>query len=474
MGSRASRARQAGRTLATMARTANVDQVASVLRRHGAAGTARKLAAALRTPPAGRPAATDGVPEGWPEVLRRGQVPDGAIDVRELLTRYSVEDLAEAAEQYFQANSGNPDYFYAKPLFNVDEAPDHLTCFAQMLGVLRPLPGMRVLDFGAGTCWTSRALSQLGCDVVATDVSPTALKFGEELYRLQPPAGETLPPRFFVFDGHKLDLPDTSVDRILCFDSFHHLPNQAEVLGEWARVLLDGGIVGLSEPGPRHSLTGQSQFEMRNYRIIENDVVLPEVAGLAAAAGFTRTELTVFQVQPFTVSLDEYVDFLSGGATGHRYLDQVRDFAGSRYNFFLYKGDVVMSDSRDRRGLLADLRVQLDATEVSAGRDVAGRFTARNTGTNRWITTGEGRGVTQLGVHLFAEDGRLLDRDYARVPFVSPRGVAPGDQVSGAFRLPAPAPGRYRLVFDVVSEFVAWFEINGAAVVDVPLAVSAP
>jgi SAM-dependent methyltransferase len=462
-------ATRTGRRLVGLARNADAAQARRVLTRYGVAGTARKVAEALRAP---ERRGAGGGQDGWPAAFQRGEVPEGAIDVKELLGRYSIEELAATAEQYFQANSGNPDYFYAKPLYNVDEAPDHLTCFAQMLGVLRPLPGMRVLDFGAGTCWTSRALAQLGCEVTASDVSPTALKFGEELFRRQPPAGDVPPPRFAVFDGRRLDLPDGGVDRILCFDAFHHLPNQDEILAEWFRVLRDGGIVGLSEPGPRHSLTGQSQFEMRNYTVIENDIVMPEIVDRAKAAGFTRCELAVFHVAPFTVPLEDYADLVRGGPTSARYLDHVRDFAANRYNFFLFKGEHVAADSRDRRGLAAELRVDLDDAAVPAGGEVTGRYTVRNTGPNHWLTRSAGRGLVQLGVHLFDETGRLLDRDHARIPLPAPRGVGPGEKVTGTFRIPAPGPGSYRLAFDVVSELVCWFEINGARVVELPLSVA--
>src|SRR5437879_5980673 len=83
--------------------------------------------------------------------------------------------------------------------------------------------GAVVLDFGAGSCWTSRYLSQLGCRVIALDVSPTALRYGQELYARQPLIGDRPAPRFLQFDGKRIDVEDASVDRILCLDAFHHV-----------------------------------------------------------------------------------------------------------------------------------------------------------------------------------------------------------------------------------------------------------
>jgi len=50
-----------------------------------------------------------------------------------------------------------------------------------------------------------------------------------------------------------IDLPDASVDRVVCFDSFHHIPNSGKSSRNSAGVLKPGGIAGFSEPGRHHS-----------------------------------------------------------------------------------------------------------------------------------------------------------------------------------------------------------------------------
>ena len=94
---------------------------------------------------------------------------------------------------------------------------------------------MTILEFGAGTGWLSRFLTQLGCRMILMDVAPTALTIARELYARQPVIGERPAPQFLVFDGRRIDLPDASVDRILCFDSFHHATNPDDVLHGVAR-----------------------------------------------------------------------------------------------------------------------------------------------------------------------------------------------------------------------------------------------
>jgi SAM-dependent methyltransferase len=110
------------------------------------------------------------------------------------------------------------------------------------------------------------------------DVSATALKMGEILFKDYPPVGGCVaPPKFLCFDGRKLPLEASSIDRIICFDALNHVPNRPEIRQEFYRVLRSGGIVGFSEPVGRHSESPQAQMEMRNYGVLEDDIILEEL-----------------------------------------------------------------------------------------------------------------------------------------------------------------------------------------------------
>src|SRR4051794_36467401 len=97
------------------------------------------------------------------------------IDVRQLMSSLSLEELNSYAEDYF-AHLTNWNYHLSKPFADAAEAPQLLINFAIVLQGLKLCPGLRVLEFGAGTCWASRLLTQMGCQVIAMDVSPTALR----------------------------------------------------------------------------------------------------------------------------------------------------------------------------------------------------------------------------------------------------------------------------------------------------------
>lgn len=398
--------------------------------------------------------------------LSRREVSDtDFIDVRQRMREWSVEELCETAEEFF-ARVENWDYFHAKPFAAVNETPELLMNFAHVVRGLKLLPDMTILDFGAGSCWTSRFLTQLGLRVIAVDVSSSALKIGEELYRRLPPIGDQPPPQFLHFDGHSLNLPDESVDRISCWDAFHHVPNPADVLQEMARVLKPGGIAGFSEPGPEHSKSPQSQYEMRTNRLIENDIDMAEIWPAAQAAGFTDLRMALFNPEPSLLPLDQFNRYLSGKDSGKRYLSETRDQMRHRRVFFLFKGESLgPPDSRQREGLHAQLKVEAVSDRIKAGDAVLLNGVVRNSGSTVWLPSDARVGAVRFGVHLFDSKGNLIDLDYYRYNFPGGRQIALGEVVEFGTAVPMPSAGKYMLQCDLVSEGVCWFEHNGSQTV---------
>ena len=395
---------------------------------------------------------------------------DGFVDSQELMNTQSVEALAATAEDYYRSTLAFTDRYLSKPLDDPHSAPDLLGSFAQLLGGLRLAPGMTVLDFGAGMCWTSRFLAQLGCRVIATDVSQTALELGAQLFERLPPIGSQPAPRFLLFDGRRLDLPDACVDRIVCFDAFHHVANPADVMREFGRVLRPGGIAAFSEPGPQHSKAAWSQYEMKNYAVLERDIVMQDVWQWAKAAGFAQLELAIFNTDSRRVSLKEFDDLVAGGRALYTYGLQLRGFLSGHRTFFLTRAGEAMKDSRHRDGLRAELSVHLESTSVRAAGKLRGRVTALNTGEAWWLPGSVGVGGVHLGVHLRSGDGRPLSLDFARAAL--PHEVAPGRSHTFDVELTPPQPGNYLLDFDLVAEGVGWFEMSGSATATVAVAVA--
>ena len=395
-----------------------------------------------------------------------------AVDVRTLLAATTVEQACATAERYF-AQLESWDHHLAKPFSGPEDAPALLVALGTVLQGLALSPGLAVLDFGAGTCWATRLLCQMGLRVVAADVSATALRIGEELLRRQPVIGDRPAPRFLPFDGHRLDLPDGSVDRVLCLDALHHVPNQREVLGELARVLADGGVAGFSEPGPDHSRTPQSQYEMRTFGVVENDVRIEEVWEHARAAGFTALRLAAFSVPGLLLSWPEYVALLSRGEPAARFAAASRQFMADRRTFFLYKGTPRESAAAYRAGLRAALAVAPKQLRAAPGAPLTITVTATNTGSSTWRPHTAGDGGVSLGAHLYDARGAIVRHSYHWEPLTDGDGrpVAPGESVVREARVPAPAPGRYLLELDLVAANVIWFGINGSTTPRVELEV---
>lgn len=383
------------------------------------------------------------------------------IDVREMIERTSIDDLNRTAEEYF-AGLTDWEHHLAKPFAKPEESASILLNVATLLQGLRLVQGHDVLEFGAGTGWLSRFLTQLGCRVTLLDVSPTALKIARELYERQPPIGDRPAPRFLVFDGRRIDVADASVDRIISFDAFHHAPNAREVLAEFVRILRPGGIAAFAEPGPRHSRTPLSQFEMRTYGVVENDIDIHAIWRAAQPLGFADLKLAVFHGRPFHVSIETFDDFLAGGASVSTWAASTRDFMRDVRSFFLIKAGEERIDSRSAAGL---------ACEISAPASIAAREGERiaidvavaNSGTATWLPSDNPAGGVALGTHIYDRAGKLITFDvhWERLS-EPPREVSPGETVQVRVSLPPQGAGKYIVELDCVASRVTWFAQAGS------------
>lgn len=376
-----------------------------------------------------------------------------------------------SAEKYF-SGLRDWDFHLAKPFASSHDAPDHLINLAAAIQSLRLMPGVRVLEFGAGTGWASRYLTQLGCRMILLDVSQTALEIAKELYRRHPVIGDQPPPEFLLFEGRRIDLPDASVERILCFDAFHHAPNPEVVLSEFGRVLVDGGRAVFSEPGPAHSKTEQSQYEMRTFGVVENDIDIRSIRETARAAGFDELKLSVFHTPSFHLDLEDYEDLIAGGETADRWLEKTQSFLVNVRNFYLTKRGEEPLDSRRSDGLAADIEIDVDRSRMKQGERVTVSARITNRGSARWLPSGTHPGGVSLGAHLFDASGQSLSHDFHWSDLSFPkREIVPGEIVEISFELPSLDPGTYRVEFDCVAERICWFREAGSKTVTVELEV---
>lgn len=397
--------------------------------------------------------ATAGPDPGRP----RGEVEEtrnAAIDVQHLIASTSIPVLNAAAEEYF-ASLPNWDHHLAKPFSSSDEAPWLLTHLTVLLQMLRLKPGLRVLEFGAGTGWLSRFLTQLGCSVVLLDVSPTALRIARRLYERMPVVGDQPSPEFLAFDGVRIDLPDASVDRIVCFHAFHHVPHPADAIAEFARILKPGGLAAFAEPGPTHSRAAQSQFEMRTYAVVENDVDVHELWRAARERGFSDLRLMVFHGLPFEVTLDRFEDFLRGGETCADWVAEARVFLRNVRDFVLVKEGTERDDSRSVRGLACEIHARVDGPARDR-EPIRISVRATNTGSAVWLPRSAGVGGVSIGIHVFGAAGALVLNEVLETPLAAGE-VPPGEHAAVSINVPPLSRGRYAIEIDCVADRVGWF-----------------
>ncbi len=300
----------------------------------------------------------------------------------------------------------------------------------------------------------------MGLEVVSLDVSQTALTKAEELARLWPVLGKQPSHTFLHFDGRKINLPDESVDRIFCFDAFHHIPNQFEVLQEMSRVLKRGGIAGFSEPGPNQSKDPASQMEMRKYKVLENDIIIEKIWELAQVAGFTDIKLALWNIPPTLLPMENFLNFPKHQDLKQKYINHT--FIRSRHFniFFLQKGEAdPLNDSRNAEGLTCllesvDKKLELSCTEDST---IDIELSVENTSDKQWLPSGQNRGSVNIGASLstVGETERFI-RDFRFQ--LSTQRIMPGDSLIASIHLPPLHQGSFKLEVDLVSEHVCWFQ----------------
>lgn len=384
------------------------------------------------------------------------------IDPKKVIAKYTVEEICAGAEHYFSSIT-DTRFQEKKPLSSPEEASELFYEVGLLLRGLKLGPSMRVLDLGAGTCWLSRFLNELGCRVTACDPSTTALEIGQRTIEKHPFAKPDK-MEYQVFDGRTIDAPDRAFDRMVSFEAFHHMPNWEAVLREIHRILKPGGIAGFAEPGDRHSRSEMSQYEMRNFVVLENDIRLDEIIPVAEEIGFEF--LGWEAVIKSRLWMDDYRTAvrdrwwsIKRWRLARSLLKAMRRSMGGRTVFFLAKGSVGL-DSRTREGLAGSLELVGGPLKGRADQSLKIDLLVTNVGDATWLAEGEeGIGVVYLGVHRSGRDGNLIDRDIARARV--PCAVGPGETIEMSLVLDSPDRGIGRLDLDLVSEKITWFATAG-------------
>ena len=359
-----------------------------------------------------------------------------------------------------------------KPFSEPESLSRRLIDIGTLIDGLRLKPGHTVLEIGAGSCWLSLFLNRYGCKTIAVDVSSTALSIGRMVFDRDPSTNWELEPAFIVYDGHTLPAPDASIDRIVLYDAFHHIPNQRQLLTEMRRVLRSDGIVAMSEPGRGHATSASTLAEAAT-GVLENELSLEDVAEGALQAGFAAARVIVASDSPLLEVDALKLRAFMGGRGFARYWRNLCAALDGHHYLLLFAGDAEPTTELPRR-LRAIITTAGASAPLRARRDegVEVRFDLYNSGDTRWLHSSGHPGWTRFGGHLYRNDEARtpVDFDWLRVEL--PGDVMPEQSIRVIARLPpVHEPGQYVIAFDLVVEGVAWFADRGSMPLNVPFDV---
>jgi SAM-dependent methyltransferase len=380
-----------------------------------------------------------------------------------------TDTLNAAAERYF-AEHMDEVHLLDKPFSEPAALSRRLIDVGVLIDGLRLEPGDTVLELGAGSCWLSHLLNRFGCRTIAVDVSSSALAIGRRVFERDPRTNWSLDPQFLVYDGHTVPVADGTVDRVVIYDAYHHLPNPARLLREIRRTLRPDGIVAMSEPGRGHAEAGLALAEAAT-GVLENELVVEDIGELAVACGFAAARVIVAANTPLAeIDVAGLRAFMGGRGFAQYWKNLCAALDGHHY-ILLFAGDPAPTTRRGRR-LKAIVTPAESPVRMSAGRPAEIEVAIHNGGDTRWLSTANQAGWTRVGAHLYRGDASrtLVDYDWLRVEL--PRDVAPNESVRVRSTLPAISePGDYIAAFDLVIEGKAWFADRDSVSADVPLSV---
>jgi ubiquinone/menaquinone biosynthesis C-methylase UbiE len=393
-------------------------------------------------------------------------------------------DSKQAEKGYLRRSAGG-EWEGSKPFpppgqTATEEHAQHLQDFAVLLRVLSPQRTDLVLDLGAGSCWVSDWLRRCGVRTVAVDIAFDMLRLGST--RLGSASG------LAVGDLERLPFADRSFAKACCLNAFHHIPNPSDALREIRRVLTPDGVVFFSEPGVGHAAHPTSVAASRNYGVLENEILIEKFMDSCLEAGFADVRLhPISHIVPlFELSKDQWRDWtvFTASQRPFRAVEKLwraaLEFAGLGKNGVLFEEAFAIRLLRELQPVIEqhpvitahcvpfvkpDLAIDGAQLELLAPATLDGdgnmvlRLRLANVGTTPWNTSSADE--VRLGAQLLADDGSIIDRDYARSQL--PANVVPGVRFDLMFRLPMPpSRGEYDLKLDVVREGVRWFEMAGS------------
>jgi hypothetical protein len=298
-----------------------------------------------------------------------------------------------------------------------------------------------------------------------------------------------------------LPFADGVFQKAICLSAVHHVPDVGKAVREVARVLDDEGVALFSEPGSGHTEAPVSAAAVRDYGVLEQDILIGPFIRQCRDGGFAEVSVKPLShvVPGIDLTLEQW-DAWSRLARSIRPRRALAKIAFGLMELFglgkrgpLFEEALAISMvrtlrqvvehhpvivARKTRALAADgdgrwrAAIQIEAPEsATRGGTVSLTIKVTNGGSGTWRpVTRSGVGRVMLGIQLLDGEGRMVAKDHHRVAL--PHSVTPGQTVTLMFDCPVPEnSGRFRLKIDLVAEGVTWFETTGSIPVSTPLEI---
>jgi uncharacterized protein YbaR (Trm112 family)/SAM-dependent methyltransferase len=148
--------------------------------------------------------------------------------------------------------------------------------FGNVLPLLELKGGDIILDSGPAYAWSTEWFIKMGIEAIGVDICRTYMDIG--MQRMEHMIQKGLKrPHLLVGDVENLPIKDQVFDAILCYDSFHHIPDRKTAMGHFYRTLKESGNIVLAEPDGTHEYREISREAMDKYGHLEKGMELEDV-----------------------------------------------------------------------------------------------------------------------------------------------------------------------------------------------------
>ncbi|MFZ2038403.1 MAG: methyltransferase domain-containing protein [Minisyncoccia bacterium] len=153
-------------------------------------------------------------------------------------------------------------------LLSLDDTYQKEVILPNLLRILDPKPGVKIIDIACGQGYFAKNFANLGAEIVGVDISSNLIKFAQK--------DANKNEKYYVSSADKLskEIPSNYFDKAVIVLALQNIENIAGALAEASRVLKTGGnlCLVLNHPAfriPKQSSWGYDEVAQVQYRRVD-------------------------------------------------------------------------------------------------------------------------------------------------------------------------------------------------------------